>query len=267
MSEYNFNAKKEIENILDHMKNYFEECHLPKKCIVGISGGKDSYVVAALAVKLFGKENVIGIQLPNGVQADISDSDKIIENLGIAKKKVNISKAYKGLCKEIKKAAKTDANENYLFKTNTPSRIRMTTLYGLAALENAVVLNTDNLSEGLTGYSTLYGDLAGSYSPIKNYTVTEVRAIGDELGLLKEFVHKAPSDGMCGSTDEQSIARQTGVKDFTYEKLDILCRTGVSPFSEEDTEKLRERYRKNKFKFELINIPGFEPNLPNFIEY
>lgn len=258
-----FDANKEIESIVAHMRDYFEKNNLPKKVVVGISGGKDSLVVAALGRLAFGAENVFGVLMPNGEQKDISDSYEVVNHLGIPCREVNIGAAYNALADAI------GLEPNYQFKTNTPARIRMTTLYGIAALVGGVVLNTCNLSEDVMGYSTLYGDSAGSYAPIRYYTVTEVLAMGDAMKLPQHLVHKAPSDGMCGSTDEANLSKQLGIEGFTYARLDEYIRNdGSEPigFSDEEVKSLRRRYCQMKYKLDIIDIPGPDPKLVNNFE-
>ena len=208
------------------------------KVIVGVSGGKDSSVVSALLVRALGKERVIGVMMPNGEQKDISDSQKLVSHLGIKKFTVNIAKAYFGLQTAFEEAGAilddtgdklTDDDFHFsseksfspVFKTNTPARLRMVTLYALAAqIGNCRVVNTCNLSEDLVGYSTFYGDAAGDFAPINKLTTEEVVAIGDYLGLPSSLTHKAPSDGMCGKTDEDNLG-------FTYHEVNELARKNL----------------------------------------
>lgn len=192
------------------------------KAIIGISGGKDSTIAAALCVEALGADRVIGVLMPNGKQQDIADSFEVVSWLDIYSLEVNIEDAYEGILENISTAlAENGAScpysrvrENNMLRTNTPARLRMTTLYAVAALyPNSRVVNTCNRSEDYVGYSTKYGDAAGDFSPLGNLTVREVLEIGDDLGLPKHLVHKAPSDGMCGKTDEENLG-------FTYEELD-----------------------------------------------
>ena len=146
--------------------------------------------------------------------------------------------------------------ENY--RTNTPARIRMTTLYGIGAiLGNAMVANTCNLSEDVMGYSTFYGDSAGSFAPICKLTTDEVVALGDFAGLPKEITHKAPSDGMCGKTDEDNLG-------WTYHEVNELIRENKKG---KHYEKIIERWKKNKFKLDIIRLPCFIPELPVNTEF
>lgn len=224
-----------------------------RKAAIGISGGKDSTVAAALCVEALGKENVIGVMMPNGVQADIADSEKIIKHLGIDSLVVDIQYAYMNLVNQI--------NEHHITsqaQINMPPRLRMTVLYGVAQNIGGRVVNTCNLSEDTSGYSTLFGDSAGDFSPLARLTTEEIVGIGDALGLPHDLVHKTPSDGLCGLTDEDNLG-------FTYHEINELIRNGVKgPHYDE----IIKKYKANKFKTEIIQIPAFEPTnpiLPNCI--
>lgn len=208
------------EALINWIKEQFKD--IPNgKAIIGISGGKDSTIAAALCVKALGADRVIGVLMPNGAQIDIADSTEVCSILNIQYAAVNIQHAYNNLSLNIANAfCSKDAQplgtvwNNNMFTTNTPARLRMTTLYAVAALyPNSRVVNTCNRSEDYVGYSTKYGDAAGDFSPLGNLTVREVLEIGDDLGLPNHLVHKAPSDGMCGKTDEENLG-------FTYEELD-----------------------------------------------
>lgn len=206
-----------MQNRIDNLVKWIRT-QVPEggKAVLGISGGKDSTIAAALCVRALGAENVIGVRMPNGVQSDINDSRKVCEHLGIYAFELNIGLTVNTLCREIDEAYDYDhcCINNPMIKTNLPARIRMTTLYAVAALyPNSRVVNTCNYSEDYVGYSTKYGDAAGDFSPLGGLTVREVLEIGDALGLPYDLVHKAPSDGMCGKTDEDNLG-------FTYEQLD-----------------------------------------------
>lgn len=274
MANYKFNAKQELECIIAHMVTHFEKSNLDNKVVIGISGGKDSSVCAAIACKAFGKENVFGVLMPNGEQKDISDSVKICELLGIKYATINIGEAYNALTKEVGLAFNqpdTEDVDNYpdpnsfeRYETNTPARLRMATLYGVSAMVGGVVLNTCNLSEGIVGYSTLFGDCAGGYAPIQGYTVTEVRAMGKELGLPEWVYMKTPDDGMCGLSDESKLARELSIDGFTYERLDSWIRYSVTDaFTMEEAKRISNRMAGNKFKVELVRIPHYDPTYYN----
>lgn len=210
------------QDCINWIKDYFKD-NPDGKAIIGISGGKDSTIAAALCVEALGPDRVIGVMMPDGAQIDIADSDEVCSILGIKSLYIDIARAYWGLSIELATAIYGDRRDiqpvsevvsNKMYATNTPARIRMTTLYAVAAFyPNSRVVNTCNRSEDYVGYSTKYGDAAGDFSPLGNLTVREVLEIGDELGLPGHLVHKTPSDGMCGKTDEDNLG-------FTYEQLD-----------------------------------------------
>lgn len=210
-----FDAHKEIQGIVGWIKDWFEKNGPEANAVLGISGGKDSTIVAALLVKALGPDRVIGVLMPNGAQPDIADSYKVVELLGIHHTIVNIKDAYDGLIKQLHMP--TDDT-----KINIPPRLRMTTLYAVAQSlpMGGRVINTCNKSEDYVGYSTKFGDSVADCAPCAEYTVTEMLQIGDTLGLPKELIHKTPSDGLCGQTDEDKLG-------FTYAELDEYIATGA----------------------------------------
>ncbi|MDY6430322.1 MAG: NAD(+) synthase [Bacilli bacterium] len=209
----------EVEKIVNWIRSYFDENGKNCNAIVGISGGTDSSVVAALLVKALGKERVIGVLMPCNSQHDIDVSYALVKHLDIKYFEINIGKTYRDLTEEFIKVTNQDPVLVDAYKSNTPARLRMTTVYGISALYNGRVANTCNLSEDYVGYSTKFGDAAGDFSPISSYTKTEVRELGKELGLPSIFVDKVPEDGMSGKSDEEKLG-------FTYEVLDRYIRTG-----------------------------------------
>lgn len=243
------------------VKNYFEKNgNSETKVIIGISGGKDSSVVAALCCAALGKDRVIGVLMPNGIQKDISDSQKLCNILGIKNYTVNIQDAYNGLTAQIKQElnlSETPATYN----TNTPSRLRMSTLYGIAAsIGNARVSCNGNLSERLAGFYTLWGDGAGDFAPLAYLFVSEVIQLGIDLGLPKELVYKAPSDGMCGMTDEEKLG-------FTYEELQKVATNNCKDISDEKVKLISDKINGIAWKKRLLNLPCFIPsnkNIENF---
>ncbi len=216
----NFDAKKEIEGIVAWIREWFENNGPKATAVIGLSGGKDSTIVANLLVRALGKERVVGVLMPNGVQADIADSIEVAQSLDIKYYVVNIADAVNGLKNTL------TALDGFVptkdMEINIPPRIRMTTLYAVAQAQpmGGRVVNTCNRSEDYIGYSTKYGDAAGDFSPCANYTVTEMRLLGAELGIAAHLVQKAPSDGLSGMTDEEKIG-------FTYDTLDRYILTGV----------------------------------------
>lgn len=245
----NFDAKKVKDAVVQWIRDWFEQNGPGCTAVLGVSGGKDSSVVAALCAEALGVERVIGVTMPNGVQPDIDDSMKLINHLGIKHVCINIKGAYDAMLDEVTKQLGTiDKNVERQTVTNLPPRLRMTAVYAVSQSVNGRVANTCNLSEDWVGYSTRYGDAAGDFAPLGGLTVQEVKAIGHELGLPHELVEKAPSDGLCGKTDEDNLG-------FTYAVLDKYIRTGVCD-DLKTKELIDKKHRMNLFK--LLPIPKFE---------
>lgn len=241
---YDFNAKEMKDRCVDWIRDFFAKNGPDCNAVVGISGGKDSSVVAALCVEALGKDRVIGVLMPCGVQADIEMARKLVNHLGIKNYEVNVEAAVNGLLNAL-----PDIEISTQTKTNLPPRIRMATLYAVGQSVNGRVANTCNLSEDWVGYSTRYGDAAGDFSPLSRLTVTEVKAIGREMGLPEDLVEKVPIDGLCGKTDEENLG-------FTYAALDKYIREGICE-DKELKEKIDRMHERNLFKLELM--PCFEP--------
>ena len=242
-----FDVKKTKDACVRWIRDWFEENGPGCNAVIGISGGKDSSVVAGLCVEALGVDRVIGVTMPNGVQPDIDDSIRLINHLGIKRYDVNIGAAYDALMAEVELKLGHEASAQT--RINMAPRLRMTALYAVSQSNNGRVANTCNLSEDWVGYSTRYGDAAGDFSPLGGLTVQEVVAIGKELGLPVELVEKTPSDGLCGKTDEDNLG-------FTYAVLDRYIRTGVC--EDPDTKALIDRkHVMNLFK--LKPIPHFDP--------
>ena len=241
---YDFNAKEMKDRCVEWIRDFFAKNGPDCNAVVGISGGKDSSVVAALCVEALGKDRVIGVLMPCGVQADIEMARKLVNHLGIKDYEVNVEAAVNGLLNAL-----PDIEISTQTRTNLPPRIRMATLYAVGQSVNGRVANTCNLSEDWVGYSTRYGDAAGDFSPLSHLTVTEVKAIGREMGLPEDLVEKVPIDGLCGKTDEENLG-------FTYAALDLYIREGICEDAELK-EKIDRMHERNLFKLELM--PCFEP--------
>ncbi|MCH5165488.1 MAG: NAD(+) synthase [Clostridiales bacterium] len=209
------------ERIIKWIRDYFEQNGNGCNAVIGISGGKDSSVCAALLVEALGKDRVIGVLMPQGKQHDIDVSHELVEYLGIRHFVVNIGETCEKLAAAISEGGipQNDLRTNKVYYSNTPARVRMTVLYGISALFNGRVANTCNKSEDYVGYSTKFGDSAGDFSPLSDLLVKEVKALGYELGLPKKFIEKAPEDGLSGKTDEDNMG-------FTYAVLDRYIETG-----------------------------------------
>lgn len=240
-----FDAQKVKDDVVHWIRQWFNANSKDCNAIVGISGGKDSSVTAALCVEALGKDRVIGVLMPNGVQSDIDMAQLLVKHLDIQYKVINIKDAYDGLMKQL---AENMTEIKPQTTINLPARLRMTTLYAVGQSSNGRVANTCNLSEDWVGYATRYGDGAGDFSPLSHLTVGEVKQLGKLLGLPIELVEKVPIDGLCGKTDEENLG-------FTYEMLDKYIRTGICE-NEETRQKIDRMRENNKFKLELM--PAFE---------
>lgn len=260
------NPKKTKDDIIQWICDYFAENGPDCSAVIGISGGKDSTIAAALCVEALGRDRVFGVMMPNGIQPDIADSCCVVECLGIRSMTVDISSAFKGMHKAISDAA---ALAGFIYDTDTtglskqaqinlPPRLRMATLYAIAqSLPNGGrVVNTCNMSEDYVGYSTKFGDSAGDFSPLANLTVYEVRQIGHELPIPKELVDKTPSDGLCGKTDEDNLG-------FTYAQLEDYIDTGACDDPEVDAA-IAAMHGKNLHK--IRPMPAFSPQKSDYVE-
>lgn len=237
------NPTKEIPHMVDEIKKYFvNNGNKDTKAVIGISGGKDSTIAAALLVRALGPERVFGVLMPDGDQKDIKDSIEVCNILHIPHKVYNISPVTRTFGGMI-----GDAYKNPSINTNTPARIRMATLYAVAADIGGRVINTGNYSEQYVGYTTKYGDLAGDFAILRDYTVREIIKIGDNLNELPSYlVHKTPGDGMSGKTDEDNMG-------FTYDVLDAYLLDNVTP-DYETLRNIEERHKKNLHK-ETVHMP------------
>lgn len=243
---YTFHASEVAEQIIAWIQNWFEENGRGCNAVLGISGGKDSSVTAALCVKALGKDRVIGVLMPKGEQADIDYSLELCQLLGIRYHTVNIGAAYDAMLSAMDGVKLTVQAE-----TNLPPRLRMAAVYAVSQSNNGRVANTCNLSEDWVGYSTRYGDSVGDFSPLSRLTVTEVKAVGKAIGLPEKFVEKPPIDGLCGKTDEDNLG-------FRYETLDLYIRQGIEP-EPAVKEKIDRLHRMNQFKLELMPCFAFSP--------
>ena len=240
-----FDAERVKNECVAWIRAFFAENGPDCNAVIGISGGKDSSIAAALCVEALGRERVIGVLMPCGEQADIDMAYLLVNHLGIRHYVVNIKDAVEGLKNSIPFVLSEQS------RTNLPPRIRMSTLYAVSQSHNGRVVNTCNLSEDWVGYSTRYGDAAGDFSPLSHLTVGEVKQIGRLLGLPDALVDKTPIDGLCGKTDEENLG-------FTYAELDRYIRTGeIDDLAKK--ERIDTLHRRNLFKRQLM--PSFQPKL------
>lgn len=242
-----FDAQKVKDQIVKWIRDWFEVNGKDCKAIVGISGGKDSTIVAALCAEALGKDKVIGVIMPNTNQS-CEDALAVIEYLGINQLKIDIGTAYSAIYHTTNHAKLISSNNCCELKLteqaeiNLAPRLRMATLYFVSQCVHGRVANTCNMSENYVGWNTHFGDDCGDFSPLSNLTVTEVKSIGYELGLPTEFVDKVPDDGLCGATDEEKFG-------FTYEVLDKYIRTGICE-DEFTKDRIDKMHYKNLFKMQ-----------------
>ncbi len=244
-----FQVKKVTAGIVQWIRDWFQTNGKGCNAIVGISGGKDSSVVAALCVEALGKDRVIGVLMPNGEQADIDMSLLLCEHLGIEYVTVNIKEGYDALLASISREIGEPSSDTVI---NLAPRIRMATLYAVCQSRNGRVANTCNLSEDWVGYSTRYGDSVGDFSPLSMICVREVKEIGRYLGLPEVLIEKVPIDGLCGQTDEEKLG-------FTYAMLDRYIREGII---EDEVAKARidRLYALNRFKVRFMDVFPYDPS-------
>ena len=240
-----FDAEKVKNEVVQWIRDFFENNGKDCNAVVGISGGKDSSVVAALCVEALGKDRVIGVLMPCGVQPDIDMARLLVNHLGIKNYEINVKEAIDA----VKNSLPFEPGVQTV--TNIPPRVRMTTLYAVSQSCNGRVANTCNLSEDWVGYSTRYGDSVGDFSPCSRLTVDEVKKIGRVLGLPAVLVDKTPIDGLCGKTDEENLG-------FTYAELDRYIRTGEID-DKEKKELIDRKHRNNLFKLELMPCFEYKP--------
>jgi len=247
---YNFKPEYAYAEIEEHWRKWDRDVK-PKAYVVGISGGVDSTCAAAIAVQVFGRDKVVGVSLPCDGQKDMEDVDKAFAFLGIRRVTIDIGDMFMHGMNAIENQAIETTD---VCRTNMPARLRMTMLYGVAQCLGGVVVNTCNLSEDVIGYSTFGGDNMGSYAPIKNLTKTEVKSITRWLEAPTELVEKTPIDGLQPLSDEEKLG-------ITYAKIDDYIR-GTGPVTKKEENLILDKFFKNKFKLEIIRIPG-----PGFLHY
>lgn len=244
----NFDAKKTKDEIVTWIRNYFRKNGSDCIAVVGMSGGKDSTIVAALCCEALGKDRVFGVIMPNNAMKDSDIAAEICEYLDIDYMDINIGEAYDSLTNEL---AANDIKLSSNAATNLPARLRMSTLFMVAQSVNGRVANTCNFSEDYIGWATLFGDGAGQFSPLGKLTVTEVKQIGYELGLPKKFIEKIPADGLTDKSDEDNFG-------FTYQFLDRYIRTGDFGNDTATAARIDKMHDANTFK--LLPMPMYNPN-------
>ncbi|HHU08099.1 MAG TPA: NAD(+) synthase [Clostridiaceae bacterium] len=223
------------------------------QAVIGLSGGKDSTVVAALMAEAIGKEQVFGLILPDQGQNDLDTAIEIARELEINYQVLDISPITSAIRLQVAKAIESGliAEESEQTRLNLPPRVRMTVLYAVSqSILGSRVVNTSNLSEDWVGYVTLYGDSAGAFAPLGMLTSAEVIALGEALGVSERFLKIPPADGLTGKTDEDVFG-------FSYEQLDKYIRTGEIT-DKNAREKIDRMHRLSRFKFQAM--PMFQPH-------
>lgn len=288
--EYNFSLELTYATIETHLKTWAAITNADK-FVIGISGGKDSTVVAALLVSIFGKERVHGVLMPQGTQSDIHDSFDVVKILGISHSTINIGESVSAITKQIwDRRTMDNVYPSMDMEINLPARIRMSVLHAVGQCISGRVINTSNLSEDMVGYATQFGDNAGAYAPIQGLTVTEVKQLGkyvasllldrgklgdvavkermpdmswqtypvDGYKRLIELIDKTPADGLQAQTDEERLG-------ITYKQIDDFIR--LNKGDDDIKIKILQKYNANKFKLEIVQMP--QPDfsyLPNFVK-
>lgn len=248
MRNYEFDAAKTKDEIITWIRNYFRKNGPGCNAVIGISGGKDSSIVAALCCEALGNGRVIGVLMPQGVQDDIDVARDLVKHLGIKSFEINIAETVNTLLAKGRISGLCDSKQA---RVNLPARIRMATLFMVSQSMNGRVSNNSNYSERYTGYGSVFGDTVGQFSPLGDLTVTEVKAVGAELGLPDKFINKVPQDGLSGKTDEDNLG-------FTYEFLDKYIRTGDFGGDTETAAKIDRLHNANMFK--MLPMPTFMRN-------
>lgn len=244
---YHFDVESAINECCRWIQHWFAENGDGCPAVLGISGGKDSSVCAALLCRALGVHRVVGVLMPNSVQPDIADAKQLCSHLGIVNYTVNIGACANALTEEIN----AQLPMSHQATVNLPPRLRMATVYAVSQSINGRVANTCNLSEDWVGYSTRWGDSVGDFAPLAQFTVTEVKAMGRALGLPENLVEKPPSDGLTGKTDEDNLG-------FTYKELDAYLREGIEP-SPEIKERIDRKHKANLFKLSMMPSFPFSP--------
>ena len=236
------------KNVIDWTRDFFNRVG-KTDAVLGISGGKDSSVVAAICAVALGKEHVHGVLLPCGIQKDISCSYQLVDHLGISYDVQDIETLVKESL-----ALVPGADKSYDAKTNVGARLRTNQIMVTAQTNGWLMANTCNRSENIVSYATLWGDTCGSFAPIDMLTTEEVIEIGDDLGLPYELTHKTPIDGLQPLSDEEKLG-------FTYHEVNELIRKGIQG---PNYDKIIRAYNAGKFKLETIRIQHFNPKLPDY---
>lgn len=248
-----FNAEKEVKNIVKFVREYYKKNNLGG-AILGISGGKDSGVVVGLLVEALGKENVIGITLPcHSKEEDRIDAKLVSDYYGIELINFDITSTFDVFKDELKNLGTFTNDEVKNSDINLKPRLRMSTLYYLAALYSMVrgktyiVAGTSNKCELYVGYFTKGGDSVHDISLLADYTVEEVIKLGEYLKVPDKVLYKTPNDGLSNLTDEDKLGVKYNDIATYLENKDLL--------DKEIREKIEKLHKNNLHKF---NIPTYK---------
>ena len=249
-----FDAEDARDACVEWIADYFAENGPDCNAIIGISGGKDSAVAAALCCEALGADRVIGVLMPNGRQEDFNDARNTCVELGMRYVCLNIKDVIGGVYHAVNSNNKFPSNTAMSLseqaEINLAPRVRMVMLYAVAQSMNGRVCNTSNLSEKFVGYTTYQGDMLGDFSPLGEFTSEEVVAIGNTYEYLDFVVNKVPADGLSGKTDEEKIG-------VPYAIINKYIRTGVC-LDKDVKKKIDILHEKNAFKFESMPVFSYE---------
>lgn len=236
------------EAIVKWIQDWFKENGPDCKAVIGISGGKDSSIVAALCVEALGKDRIIGVMIPEDLDENDTDAKRLIDHLQIENMCIELSPIVKPIVNQVFEYG----NWSDQSSINIRPRLRMSILYAIAQSHNGRVANTCNLSESYIGWETRWGDAVGDFAPLAGLTCSEVIALGKELDLPTDLVEKTPSDGLCGRSDEEAFG-------FSYDEVDRWIRLGTKG---EHHAEIISRHNKNRFK--KLDLPHYSPPLVQY---
>lgn len=251
-----FNAEKEANNVIEFIRDYYKKNNLGG-IILGISGGKDSGVVAGLFAKALGPDNLIGVTLPcHSKEEDKCDAKLVSDYYGFKLINFDITNTFDTFKSELKNLGEYDDEQTKNSDINLKPRLRMATLYYLAALysnlkgKTYLVAGTSNKCELYVGYFTKGGDSVHDISPIADFTVEEVIKIGEYLGVPEKVLYKKPNDGLSNQTDEEKLGvKYSDIADYMEDETKV---------DENVREKIRKLHKNNLHKF---NIPTYRREL------
>ena len=247
-----FNAKEEKDKIVKFIRAYYDRYDLGG-VVIGISGGKDSGVVAGLFAEAIGPDRIIGVTLPcHSKETDKNDAQLVADYYGFKMINYDLTKVFDAFKEQVDLLGDYTEEELKNSDINLKPRLRMAAVYYTAALYTAltgktyIVAGTGNKCEEYVGYFTKGGDSVSDIKVLADLTVDEVIKIGEVLNVPKEVLYKAPSDGLSGMTDEEKI----GVK---YK--DIAKYMNGEPVEEDVAQKIKKLHNGCRHKF---NIPTYQ---------